>query len=151
MKDLERCATLMQTAHDVPYSVILRANSRYLHHLLFDEQFYDRTQYWMWVYHAFCKVWYESKKDTIIHVEIDWANSHNFDSVVFQKKLNKQVAPHSREFFRLISESSPDMVEKPRHWGVDWGDLSILALEYYLECEKEKDPSPKPFSVEDLL
>lgn len=151
MKNLERCAMLMVSAHDVPLHVVLRANTKYLHHCIFDEQFCEPSQYWMWVYHAFCKVWYESKKSTKIQVELAWGNPHNEESVVFKKKHDIQRAHCPQEFFRLLSESSPDMVEKPRKCGVDWEGMSIHALEYYLECEKENDASPEPFSVEDLL
>ena len=123
MNDIHMCSALAATEFEPPQDVIFRVNEHYRDCVIFDEYIRTTAQFWRAVYTWYCATHYITNPSSSITLVVRW-NGEDKVELSFPRKQPFTEPCSSREFFRLLSAKSPDIVRSGVP--IDWVNLQPL-------------------------
>lgn len=117
MNDLHLCSALAATEFEPPKDVIFRVNDHYCDCIIFDAYVRTTAQFWRAVYTWYCATHYITNPSSSITLTVRWNGEDKVELPFPSRQPLAEPCP-SREFFRLLSERSPDIVRSgvPVNW-----------------------------------
>lgn len=146
MNDLHMCSALAATEFEPPQDVIFRLNDHYCDSIKFDAYVRTTAQFWRAVYTWYCATHYITNPSSYITLAIRWNGEDKVELPFSRRQPFEEPCP-SREFFRLLSERSPDIVRSGVP--IDW-----VALQPLLNVDSAGDEPVQPVeepTYEELL
>lgn len=138
MNNLRRCASIMSLGFATPRDAAYYVNDHYREGVIHDPRIQTTAQFWCGIYARYCAFHYSLSIGSKIRLAVKWDDAFTNLSIECHPHSPYDEPMDSREFFRLLSGTSPDSVRT--QIPVDWEFLSP-ALEPGTDTQTAEKPT----------